>query len=57
MVATGADIGKAKGLLHWEPEISTEKGIHNLVCWYQANEEWAKNILTSNALTVPSIID
>ena len=48
VVATWADIGKAKRLIQWEPEISTAEGIHNLVCWYQANQEWAKNILTSS---------
>ncbi len=44
--ATWANIGKAKELLGWRPQVSFREGITALVEWYQANREWAKNIET-----------
>ncbi|MGE4385806.1 MAG: GDP-mannose 4,6-dehydratase [Endomicrobiaceae bacterium] len=44
IVATWADISKAKKILNWEPKISLEKGIKNTVEWYLSNKSWFKNI-------------
>lgn len=44
--ATWADIRKAEKLLRWHPQVSFREGITALVEWYQANREWAKNIVT-----------
>ena len=44
VVATWADIGQAKLLLDWQPQVSLEEGIRGAVEWYQENREWAKNI-------------
>jgi UDP-glucuronate 4-epimerase len=46
VLATWADIGKAAGLLDWQPRTTLEDGMHNLVRWYQANQSWAKDIQT-----------
>ncbi|MFQ5684343.1 MAG: NAD-dependent epimerase/dehydratase family protein [Candidatus Binatia bacterium] len=46
VMATWADIGKARQLLGWRPRISFEQGVTNLVRWYQKNREWAKEIKT-----------
>ena len=43
---TRADIGKARDLLGWQPEISFADGIQRLVTWYQANRDWAREIRT-----------
>ncbi|MGB7539096.1 MAG: GDP-mannose 4,6-dehydratase [Anaerolineales bacterium] len=44
--ATWADIGKARKLLHWEPQTKLEDGVHNLVEWYRAEQSWASQIST-----------
>jgi nucleoside-diphosphate-sugar epimerase len=44
MMATRADIGKAKRLLGWEPEVSLEEGIGRTVEWYLSNKSWLKDI-------------
>ena len=46
MMATWADINKAKKLLGWSPQTNTADGIAKLVSWYQENREWAKEIKT-----------
>lgn len=46
VVATWADISKAKRLLKWQPEIPIEEGIQRLADWYQQNRKWAKAIQT-----------
>ena len=46
VLATWADIGKAEGLLNWRPQTSFAEGVAQLVAWYQANREWAKNVST-----------
>jgi UDP-glucuronate 4-epimerase len=48
MLATWADIGKAERLLDWRPQTRFEEGVARLVAWYQANHEWAKNVMTLN---------
>jgi nucleoside-diphosphate-sugar epimerase len=44
--ATWADIGKAGRLLGWRPKTTITDGIENLVAWYRANREWAKDVVT-----------
>ena len=46
VLATWANISKAKSLLEWQPQTTLNQGIQNLVDWYQANESWAKDIKT-----------
>ena len=46
VLATWANISKAKNLLEWQPQTTLNQGIQNLVAWYQANESWAKDIKT-----------
>ena len=45
MKATWADIGKARKLLGWEPQVSLEEGLRKTVEWYLSNKGWAKDIL------------
>jgi len=42
--ATWADIGKAERLLGWRPESSFEQGVAQLIAWYQANRDWAREV-------------
>ena len=44
MQATWADIGKARGLLNWLPQVSLEEGIKRTVEWTRNNWEWVKKI-------------
>lgn len=44
--ATWADITAAREKLGWEPAVSHEQGIENLVRWYQQNREWAREVRT-----------
>ncbi|MBH53340.1 MAG: nucleotide sugar epimerase [Opitutaceae bacterium] len=44
MLHTWAEISKAKTLLDWEPQVSFEKGMRNLVDWYLAEKEWVSQI-------------
>jgi nucleoside-diphosphate-sugar epimerase len=44
--ATWADISAAREKLGWEPKVSHEQGIENLVAWYQQNREWARDVRT-----------
>ena len=46
MPRTWADIGKATRLLEWRPQVGFEQGLGNLVAWYQANREWARDVAT-----------
>jgi nucleoside-diphosphate-sugar epimerase len=46
VMATWADISKAARLLDWRPRHSFKDGVAQLVAWYQANQEWAKDIST-----------
>lgn len=41
---TSADIGKAKRLLGWQPEIELEHGIQASVEWYRDNKPWSQSI-------------
>jgi UDP-glucuronate 4-epimerase len=41
VATTWADISKAANLLDWQPMISVESGLEELVDWYRKNREWA----------------
>lgn len=44
--ATWANISKAERLLGWRPQVAFEKGVYQLVEWYQQNQSWACQIQT-----------
>ena len=46
VMSTWADITKAAQLLEWQPEYDFKKGLESLVLWYQANRDWAKEVIT-----------
>ena len=46
MRSNWADVSKAGSLLGWEPQFSMRAGIEKLVEWYNAEREWASEILT-----------
>ncbi len=46
MRSNWADVSKAGELLGWEPQFSLRSGIEALVEWYNAEREWASQILT-----------
>lgn len=48
VAATWADIGKARGLLGWEPKIGLAEGISRACDWYLENREWAKAVETND---------
>jgi UDP-glucuronate 4-epimerase len=41
-----ADITKARRLLNWEPKVSLREGMRQLVEWYQAERDWASQVIT-----------
>ena len=44
MKTTWADIGKAKRLLQWEPEVSIEEGLRRTVSWFKENSQLVRKI-------------
>jgi nucleoside-diphosphate-sugar epimerase len=48
VLATWADIGKAKELLGWQPRVSLAEGVARLSAWYRENRDWAKDIVTED---------
>lgn len=46
VLATQADIGKARRLLGWSPQVSLEEGLRECVEWYRREREWASQIAT-----------
>lgn len=46
MRSNWADVSKAGELLGWEPQFDLRSGIEKLVEWYNAEREWASQILT-----------
>ena len=47
MRSNWADVTKAGELLGWEPQFTLRSGIEKLVEWYNAEHEWASEILTT----------
>jgi len=47
MLSNWADVSRAGELLGWEPQFNLREGIKLLVEWYNAEREWAGQILTS----------
>jgi len=41
-----ANVDKARRMLGWEPRVSLDEGIANLVNWYLAERSWASQVLT-----------
>jgi nucleoside-diphosphate-sugar epimerase len=46
MFTNWADVSKAGTLLGWEPQFNMRAGVEKLVEWYNAEREWASQILT-----------
>jgi len=46
MRSNWADVSKAGQLLGWEPHFSMRAGVEKLVEWYNAERDWAKEVLT-----------
>jgi nucleoside-diphosphate-sugar epimerase len=46
MFTNWANVNKAGELLGWEPQVGLREGIKRLVEWYNAEREWAKDVLT-----------
>jgi len=44
VLATWADISKAREILGWEPKTSLEEGLGQTVDWYVQNRNWAKEV-------------
>jgi nucleoside-diphosphate-sugar epimerase len=47
MLANWANVEKAGRLLGWEPLVSLEQGVANLLAWYEAERDWACLIETT----------
>jgi nucleoside-diphosphate-sugar epimerase len=45
MTATWADIGKARRLLDWTPQVPLAEGLKATVDWYIQNKEWTRDIV------------
>jgi nucleoside-diphosphate-sugar epimerase len=46
MFMNQANVTKAREMLGWNPQVNLRQGIGNLIEWYKAEQNWAKNILT-----------
>ena len=46
MFMNQANVTKAREMLGWNPQVNLREGIGNLIEWYKAEREWAKDILT-----------
>ena len=44
VMATWANISRARELLDWEPQVSLKQGVASVVDWYMENRDWAKDI-------------
>lgn len=42
-----ADVEKAGRLLGWEPQVSLDQGVTNLVDWYLKERSWASQVITT----------
>jgi nucleoside-diphosphate-sugar epimerase len=46
MFANWASVEKAGRLLGWQPQVTLRQGIERTVAWYNAEREWAREIVT-----------
>ena len=46
MRSNWADVRKAGELLGWEPQVDLREGVRRLSEWYNAERDWAKDVLT-----------
>jgi nucleoside-diphosphate-sugar epimerase len=46
VMATWADVSKARTILGWRSEVDARTGITRLVDWYAQNREWARDVQT-----------
>lgn len=46
LLSSQADVSKARQLLGWEPQVSLEDGIREVVDWYLQESSWASHIKT-----------
>jgi len=46
MFMNQANVTKAREILGWNPQVRLHEGIKNLIDWYYAEREWAKDVLT-----------
>ena len=46
MNASWADVHKARELLGWQPQVSLEEGIPNLIDWYMQERSWTSQVST-----------
>jgi UDP-glucuronate 4-epimerase len=46
MMTNWADVSKAKKMLGWQPQVNMRQGVQTLVDWYNAERNWAKEVLT-----------
>ena len=46
MSANWADVSKAQKLLGWQPHVSLDEGISQMVAWYREHRHWASQIRT-----------
>ena len=47
MFQNWADVSKARAMLGWQPQVKLREGIGQLIEWYRAEREWAKDIVTA----------
>jgi len=45
MFMNQANVTKAREMLGWNPQVNLREGIKNLIDWYKAEREWAKDVL------------
>jgi len=46
MFTNQADVSKARRMLGWNPQVNLREGLQNLIAWYKAERDWAKDVLT-----------
>jgi nucleoside-diphosphate-sugar epimerase len=46
VMATWADIGRARSMFSWEPKVTFEEGVTRLIDWYMENREWTAKVAT-----------
>ena len=45
MFMNQANVTKAREILGWDPQVNLREGIGNLIKWYYAERDWAKDVL------------